>query len=398
MISVSEAKERLLKAIPMPLPVQLPLADATGYVLAKDIYSPLDMPSFPQSSMDGYALQFDSLRQGVPLAISHTIQAGASELPALRPGEAMRIFTGAPIPAGADTVVMQEKVRVQGSTIIIEDPQLQQGANVRPKASQTAKGELAAQAGTLLRPGSIGFLAGLGIAEVKVFAAPKVGIIVTGKELVKPGESLKMGQVYESNATTLRAALAEAGIQPQLVQMVDDEEKLIYATIAEGLSSCNLLLITGGISVGDYDFVHQALQQAGVDAVFYKIKQKPGKPIYCGRKGNTLVFGLPGNPASVLSCFYQYLVPAIRQMKGIAPALGQKVYRALSADFNKQPGLTQFMKAKLEGDSVALLHSQESYKMNAFVESDCLVQLDEERSSFAKGEQVRVYPLNQLWI
>lgn len=398
MISVAEAKKLLLDNIPPPIPVLLPLTEAAGYILAEELHSPIDMPPFAQSAMDGYALHYESLREGVPLPVTHTIQAGAAELPVLKPDETMRIFTGAPLPQGADTVVMQEKVEVQANSILVKDASLELGNNVRPIASQTAKGALAARAGMRLGPGSIGFLASLGIAAVKVYAAPATGIIVTGKELVKPGEPLLMGQVYESNSVTLRAALSEAGISPVLLRQVDDKAKLVYEAIAEGLASCQLLLITGGISVGDYDFVHQALQKAGVETIFYKIKQKPGKPIYCGRRGNTLVFGLPGNPASVLSCFYQYVVPAIRQMKGMDPAVSREVYKTLTTDFIKKPGLTHFMKARYEGDVVSILHAQESYKMDAFVESNCLVELDEDKSEFKKGERVQVYPLNQLWL
>lgn len=397
MISVAEAKQRLLQNIPAPLIAELPIAEAAGYVLAEAIYSPLDMPAFPQSAMDGYAFAYASVQEGVPLLVSHVIQAGSSQLPVVKPGEAVRIFTGAPVPAGADTVVMQEKVAVEGNKIVVLDADLKRGANVRPKASQTAKGELAASAGTRLSAGALGFLASLGLANVKVYAAPKVGILLTGKELVKPGEPLQMGKVYESNSVTLRAALSGAGISPQLVRHVDDEEALIAAAVEEGLSSCNLLLITGGISVGDYDFVHKALQQADVTPIFYKVKQRPGKPIYCGRRGDTLVFGLPGNPASVLSCFYQYVVPAVRQMKGLSWGTENQVMKSLSADFTKKAGLTFFMKAKMEKEQVTILQAQESYKMNAFVESNCMVELAEEAQELQQGTQVRVYPFNQLW-
>ncbi len=398
MISVTEARKLLLEHIPAPATILLPLTQASGYVLAEDISSPLDMPSFPQSAMDGYALHYGSWQSGKALPVTHIIQAGATELPTLQPGEAMRIFTGAPVPPGADTVIMQEKVEVQGNTILLNDPGLQQGTNVRPVASQTAKGDLAAKTGTRLSPGSIGLLASLGIKEVKVYAAPLTGIIVTGKELVAPGQPLQLGQVYESNSVTLRAALAEGGITPALVKHVDDEPELIHNSIVQALESCNLLLITGGISVGDYDFVQGALQKAGVEPVFYKIKQKPGKPLYLGKKGDTLVFALPGNPASVLSCFYQYVIPAIRQLKGLSPYSASASYKTLAADFSKKGILTHFVKGRCNADTVSILHSQESYKMNAFVESNCLVELPEEQSEFKAGEQVQVHMLNSLWL
>jgi molybdopterin molybdotransferase len=357
----------------------------------------MDMPPFAQSAMDGYAFRYESLEPGVPKPVSYAVQAGMAELSRLRPGEAARIFTGAPVPEGADTVVMQEKTERTGDLVLIRDPALRQGANVRPAASQTQKGELAARAGTRLGPGAAGFLAGLGIAAAEVFANPETGIIITGKELVPPGQPLQMGQVYESNSVSLRVALAGAGIVPEMITQADDEAGLVYAAIEEGLACCRLLLITGGISVGDYDFVHEGLKKAGVQTIFYKVRQKPGKPLYCGRRGDTLVFGLPGNPGSVLSCFYQYVVPAIRQMKGMDPEPERKICLKLSDDFSKKPGLTHFLKGRTEGDQVVILHAQESYKLNAFVESDCVVRLEEEMSEFRRGDLVRVYPLNRLW-
>ncbi|EMR03669.1 molybdopterin molybdotransferase MoeA [Cesiribacter andamanensis] len=342
MISVAEAKHLLLANTPPPQPVQLSLAEAGGYVLAEALYSPIDMPPFAQSAMDGYALNFGQLEADAVLRVRHSVQAGAAELPRLAAGEAIRIFTGAPVPPGADTVVMQEKVELVEGGIRLLDPELKAGANVRSPASQTQKGALAAPAGTRLNPGSIGFLAGLGLSEASVFAAPATGLLITGKELVAPGTPLQMGQVYESNSASLRAVLAEGGITPVLLRQVEDEAEATYAAIQEGLAGCRLLLITGGISVGDYDFVYAALQQAGVETLFYKVKQRPGKPLYCGRKGDTLVFGLPGNPASVLSCFYQYVVPAIRQMKGLAAEATPPFFKTLREDFTKSGDLPSF--------------------------------------------------------
>ncbi len=398
MVSVEEAKKLLLENTPAPVPVSLPLSDAIGLVLAEDVFAPLDIPPFHQSGMDGYALAFEYLQEGSALRVSHTIQAGTAELPTLQPGQAMRIFTGAPLPQGADTVVMQEKVEVRGAEIFVLDKELQQGSNIRPMGSQTARGTLAAPAGTRLGPGTIGFLAGLGYAEVKVFAAPAVCLVVTGKELVQPGLPLMPGQVYESNSLSLQAALAEALLMPPLLTRVDDEPVQILNAITQGLHSCNLLLITGGISVGDYDFVYEALQKAGAETLFYKIRQKPGKPLYCGRKDTTLVFGLPGNPASVLCCFYQYVVPAIRLMKGMRAAPAPELQLPLAADYYKKAGLTHFMRGKIRGKAVELLQAQESYKMNAYLESDCLIELDEEKTNFSKGEIVRVHPFYQLWL
>ncbi|WP_017730924.1 molybdopterin molybdotransferase MoeA [Nafulsella turpanensis] len=393
MIPVDEAKKLLSKHIPAPCPVVLPLEEAVNHVLASDIEAPMEVPSFDNSAMDGYAFAFADFQTEKPLKISYTIQAGDTRLPVLKRGEAARIFTGAPIPEGADSVVMQEKTEVNNQLLQVLDNGLKKGGNVRRKGTQTAMGEKVLKAGTRLKAGMIGLLASLGLKEVSVYTAPKIAVIVSGKELVKPGNPLQPGQIYESNSFALQAALAEMGIKSPLLSSIDDEAEETFNAIAQYLEKCELLLITGGISVGDYDYVHQALERAGVEKIFYKVKQKPGKPLYCGRKRNTLVFGLPGNPGAVLSCFYQYVKPAIRQMKGMKNTFEAEGLLKLSANVQKRQGLTHFMKGKMEGEEVTVLQGQESYKLNAFAESDCLVELEEGKEHFAKGEMVKVYPL-----
>lgn len=394
MISVEEAKRLLIENIPKPHSIYIPLEKASQCILAEDVSSPMDVPSFDNSAMDGYAFDFGSYQQGMPFALTYIIQAGDTYLPVLKPGEAARIFTGAPLPEGTDTVVMQEKVEVKDNRIIIQDAALKKGSNVRLKASQTAVDDKVLMAGTALKPGIIGLLASMGLAEVKVFAAPRIGVIVTGKELIKPGNKLVFGQIYESNSYTLQAALSEMSLSPYLSTSVDDDETKILTTIAEYLRVCDLLLITGGISVGDYDFVQRALEKSGVEKIFYKVKQKPGKPLYCGRKDKTMVFGLPGNPAAVLTCFYEYVKPCIKSMKGMKNSFDNQISLRLSDDVTKREGLTHFMKGKIAKEEVIVLHSQESYKMDSFVESDCLIQLEEERHTYKRGEKVKVHPID----
>lgn len=393
MIAVEEVRKLLADHIPPPIPVVLPLQEAVNLVLAADVVSPMDVPSFDNSAMDGYAFAFSSYQEGVPLKISHSIQAGDPALPVLKAGEAARIFTGAPIPTGADTVVMQEKTEVNHQFLQVLDDGLKKGGNVRLRGTQTAAGDKVLKAGTRLKAGMIGLLASLGLHEVSVYAPPRIGIMVSGKELVKPGNPLQSGQIYESNSYALQAALADMALQPRLMTTVDDEEEEIFSTISDFLIQCEVLIITGGISVGDYDFVQQALERAGVEKILYKVKQKPGKPLYCGRKGGTMVFALPGNPGAVLSCFYQYVKPSIRQMKGLKNTFEHEQILRLSAEVQKRQGLTYFMKGKRDGEEVEVLQGQESYKLNAFAESDCLVELEEGKEIFRKGEMVKVYPL-----
>jgi len=393
MISVAEAKKRIAEHAALLPAVELPLVEAGGMVLAEDIRSEIDMPPFHQSAMDGYAIRFDDLATGLPLRVAGAIPAGAYPSLPLNSGEAWRIFTGAPVPEGADTVVMQELVVAEGAHIRVEDPLLQHGGNVRPRASQTQKGEIAMPAGARLTPGAAGFLASLGVEKVRVRAKPRIALLITGNELAPPGSPLQPGQVYESNSVTLRAALQELRIEPALVFRSDDDENRITEYVRNALNTCDVVLVTGGISVGDHDFVKKALDGCGVETVFYKVKQRPGKPLFFGKKGRVLLFALPGNPASVLSCFYQYVAPALRQMTGGATPALQVQTRALAKDFTKKAGLTFFLKGRLDGEAVVPLHAQESYRMNSFAEADCLIELEEDRTEYRAGEVVAVHIL-----
>lgn len=393
MISVSEAKKHIAGNTHLLPAVALPLAKAAGMVLAEGIISDLDVPPFDQSAMDGYAIRFDDLAVGQPLRVIGVVPAGAPPAQGPEAGEAMRIFTGAPVPSGADTVVMQEKVIVDGKQIRIEDSQLQRGDNVRPRASQTRKGDIALSAGAVLTPGAIGFLAGLGVETVHVWAKPRICLLITGTELAPPGSPLQPGQVYESNSFALTAALREMHIEPTLVFRSNDDENQITAFLKTAIQSCDMLIATGGISVGDHDLVKKAMENCAVETVFYKVKQKPGKPLYLGKKDKVLLFGLPGNPASVLTCFYEYVVPAIQNMTGKTVPTPGRLTKVLAEDFAKKEGLTYFLKGKLDGDLVVPLHAQESYRMNSFADADCLIVLEENKTRYRKGEIVEVHLL-----
>ncbi len=392
MISVKDAKELVQQNAKTLSPVALPLIEAAGLVLAEDIYSNFDIPAFRQSAMDGYAFRFDNWTNNFTLLIEDEIPAGRTDEVALSINKAMRIFTGAPLPSGADTVVMQEKTEVTGTTLKITDEQLQRGANVRPIGSEILKGTLGLAKGSKLTPGAIGFLATIGKDKVAVYPAPKVSIIVTGKELQQPGTSLQHGQVYECNSYMLHAALQQLQIKVVLIEHADDELSVLQQMIAKHLLIADVLLITGGVSVGDYDFVTPALKQYGVEQVFYKIKQKPGKPLYFGKKENRLVFGLPGNPSSVLTCYYEYVVPALELMMQRANFI-IKHHLPLTAHYYKKTGLTHFLKGYCAKNSVAILAGQESYKLQSFAKANCIVCLPEERDEFKQGELVEVHLL-----
>ena len=301
MITVDEAKKIIQDNVEVMSSTKIALADAAGYVLTEDVYSKIDFPPFNQSNVDGYAIAFKDASER--LKINGESAAGNNENILLQPKHAMRIFTGAPVPENADTVVMQEKVVVKNKELIIDDEQLKAGLNFRQKGKDIRKNDLALHKNEYLSAGAIGFLTALGLTEVSVYKKPSISIIITGNELQQPGEELKYGQVYEANSFMLKAALQQLHFNEVEVVYADDNLERLTSILNDALNKNDIILLCGGISVGDYDFVLQASEYCGVEKLFHKVKQRPGKPLYFGKKQNKLVFGLPGNPSSVLDLF-----------------------------------------------------------------------------------------------
>jgi len=390
MISVSEAKEIIQRNVSALEAVQLPLSSASGLTLAHDVYATVDIPSFPQSSMDGYAFSFNAWNGKNELMIEGEIAAGSAPSFELGANKAARIFTGAAVPSGADTVVMQEKTRTQNGKLIIEDEKLQRGINVRPQGSETKAGTLALTKDSTLSPGAIGFLANIGTNSVFVYPNPSITIIITGNELQQPGNKLHYGQVFDANSFSLTAALSFWNITDVKVEHVQDDPRKLTELLLQSLESSDVVLLTGGVSVGDYDFVSQAAAACGVEKLFHKIKQRPGKPLFFGKKEKKLVFGLPGNPSSVLTCFYIYVAPVLERLS--KRALGFRTLETrLAKGYKKDAGLTHFLKGKFDGSAATPLDAQESYKMHSFAEANCLIQLDEDVTEVAEGGSVLIH-------
>ena len=394
MVSVEQAYNIIRENIQPLAAIPIKLEEAAGYVLDTDIFSPVNVPGFLQSSMDGYAFAYTSGYQDSPLQISGMLQAGSSELMEVTVGKAVRIFTGAPLPQGADTVVMQEKTILQNHSITITDSNLIPGVNVRQVGADILKDSLTLTKGTLLTPATIGILASMGLSEVTVINQPSLHIIVTGNELQAVGKPLTSGQVYESNSPMLVAALQQLGIKRISVEKVSDSLDNITTALQNSIAQSNVTLLVGGISVGDYDFVLEATQRNGVEPLFYKVKQKPGKPLYLGKKGKQVVVALPGNPASALSCFYLYVTRVIDALSGTqnAPLIESAT---IINDYQKPAGFTHFLKGyyNRKQKQVHLLTGQESYKMHSFAQANCFVELGETITEVKKGEIVEIH----LW-
>jgi molybdopterin molybdotransferase len=392
MISVTEAKEIINNNTIALAAVRSMLDQADGKVLAEDVYAIADIPAFPQSSMDGYAFSFEGWKKHKKIKIVGEVVAGSNENITLDSGNAVRIFTGAAVPTGADTVIMQEKTKIHNEELIIEDESLQPGTSVRPRGSEIKAGALALRKGSTLSPAAIGFLAGIGTVEVKVYPNPSISIIITGNELQQPGRPLEHGQVYESNSFALKAVLKQLQIENVQISYAIDKPEIVTSSLQKALQQSDVVLLTGGISVGDYDFVLQAATECSVEKLFHKVKQRPGKPLYFGKKNDKFVFGLPGNPSSVLTCFYQYVIPAIEKLSNKKPLL--KIIQApLSKPFQKTALLTHFLKGIYDGKVVTPLEAQESYRLSSFATANCLIQIDEEITACNEGEFVAVYLL-----
>ncbi|MDU8885075.1 molybdopterin molybdotransferase MoeA [Yeosuana sp. MJ-SS3] len=368
------------------------LVHSLGHVLSEDVFSPINMPPFSQSAMDGYAI---NLHESKVYNVIGEVKAGDQHQLKLKEGEAIRIFTGSPVPESANAIVIQEKVMVNNKTIKIEEV-IDLGANIRNIGEQVKNGDIALKKGTKLSPASVGFLISLGITEVKVYCKPNIAIVVTGNELIDAGQQLTHGKIYESNSNMLKTALEKFGYSKITIHKVDDNFNTTYNKLNEVINKNDMVLVSGGISVGDYDFVGDALQKLDVEQLFYKVNQKPGKPLFFGKKDKTTVFALPGNPAASLTCFYIYVLTALQIMSGHLEFSLNKVEAFSVSNFKKTGDRAQFLKAIYKNGIVEILESQNSSMLHTFAISNALVYLPEDQNEIKIKDKVEtiLLPLN----
>ena len=387
MISVQDAFTVLQNNLTTPLQVDCPLAQARNHILSQDVYSPINMPPFRQSAMDGYAL---CLFDGLDYEIIGEIKAGDSHCIKLLPGQAIKIFTGAAVPDSAQAVIQIEKVTEKDGRLHLMEP-VKSKTNVRPVGEQISVGDLALEKGILLNAAAIGFLAGLGLTSAKVYKKSRVGIVVTGNELVKPGVSLEYGKVYESNGIMLESALRDAYFENIGLYEVNDDLENTKNTLEKALSANDVVVVSGGISVGDYDFVARALNELKVEILFYKVNQKPGKPLYAGKLKDKIVFALPGNPAACLTCFYVYVLPTLSILSGKAANYNQSKPISIGHDYSVRNTRSQFLKANIVDDQASVLSHQASSMLNSFSVSNGLIFVPDGTYELKKGDKVEVY-------
>jgi molybdopterin molybdotransferase len=356
LLSVAEAQEIVRQHVRPLTPEPTALTSSVlGQVLAADVLSDLDMPPYHKSMMDGYAVRCEDLPSGKGrLQIIEEITAGRTPSKTLQKGQASRIMTGAPIPAGCDAVVVVEKTSLDGEGwVSIADRPPHSGQNILPRGAEMHKGDAVVKAGTILRPKEFGVLATVGKTSVLMHPPPRVAVLSTGDELVEPEEKPEGGQIRNSNGAMLVALVRHAGGEPRYLGIGRDEVARLKPLVCDGLKS-HVLLLSGGVSAGKLDLVPGVLREAGVAAHFHKVEMKPGKPVFFGtavRLGGgapTLVFGLPGNPVSVLVCFELFVRPVLRRLRGCLDVGPHFVSARLSEAFTYRTDRPTYHPARLE--------------------------------------------------
>lgn len=398
MLSYEEALERIVKATPSPRAANVRLTAALGLVLPRPVVTRLDLPRFDNSAVDGYAVRSSDAREGtspVALRVVGQSSAGRPYRAPVRENQAVRIFTGATVPRGADAVVMQEHVERRDHRLIVQRwPK--PGQNIRRCAEVLRRGAQVLAQGTPLRPQEIGLLSALGRDTVRVYQQPTVAILVTGDELKPPGTRLKPGQIYESNGALLVALVQQAGAKAVHLGLVRDALSPLMRKIRSGLAY-DLLIISGGVSVGEKDYVRRATHGCRVQEIFWRVNMKPGMPLFFGKRRRTLVFGLPGNPVSVFVTFEEFVKPALYRLMGRAWRDGYTDRAGLAADLAVSTARrTHFIRVRCSSKDGRLLarpmDGQGSHHLHSLAQADGWIRMNAEESPWSAGTPVLVKP------
>lgn len=361
--------------------VRLPIRSALGRVLAEDVISPVDVPAHINSAMDGWALSFADLN-GDGETTLHEVGSSFAGVPfkgTLKAGECVRIFTGGVVPAGTDTVVMQERAKAEGKQITFA-PGQKKGQNIRFAGEDLKQGAIALAQGRIVRPAELGLLASLGIGDVNVYRKLRVAFFSTGDELVSIGKPLAEGQIYDSNRYTLFGMLEKLGCEVLDMGVVRDDPALLEKAFRDAAANADVVITSGGVSVGEADFVKQLMDKLG-EVVFWKIAMKPGRPLAYGKIAGAHFFGLPGNPVSVMVTFYQFVRDALLALQGVSPVPPQPMLKAVcTSPIKKAPGRTEFQRGILTPGadgvwSVRVTGEQGSGILKSMSDANCFIVL-----------------------
>jgi molybdopterin molybdotransferase len=393
LISVDEAQRIVLERAKRLDSERVPIERAAARVLAEPVAALVDLPPFPSSAMDGYALRSaDTADPSTRLPIVARIAAGSPTDRALAPGEAMAISTGGAVPEGADAVVPLELVEESDEAIGVPEP-VAQGANVRERAGDVSAGDIVLEPGARLGPAQVAALAAAGVSEVQCSKRPRVGILVTGSELRQPGEPLGAGEIYESNGLLLATALQLAGAVPAQLGVVADDADEHERAMERALLGFDMLVTSGGASVGPHDLVRATQAKLRVEELFWGVSVKPGKPVAFGVRRDHLVFNLPGNPVSVLVTFELFVRPAVNVLLGVPDPLPEYRRAILASTVKRNPHRDEYVRAtrRREGDTVMVdpLPGRESHMIASAARADALVAVEAGDGELAAGEEIR---------
>lgn len=398
LISVEEAQRRIVERAKRLESERVPIDRAFGRILAEPATATVDLPPFPSAAVDGFAVRAaDTVAAPVTLTLVGTASAGRPSDVVLEAGRAIAVSTGSVVPEGADAVVPVEMTARGNDAVEIRSP-VAEGANVRPRAGDVAAGATLLQAGTRLAAAHVGALAAAGVTEVRCTKRPRVGILVTGSELRRPGETLGPGEIYESNGLMLAAQLANAGAVPAQLGVVPDEEDEHRRAMERALLGFDMLVTSGGASVGPHDLVRRVQAGLRVEEVFWGVAMKPGKPVAFGVRRDHLVFNLPGNPVSALVCFEVLVRTAVNALLGVADPTPRFSGGVLGAETPSIPERETFVRARTEaaaGEVVLFpVAGQDSHMIAAAAQADALVAIPRGEAKLPAGSRVRFLPLS----
>jgi len=397
---VQKAREVIARFLsPVTATERIGVRAALGRVLAEDVISPLDVPAHDNSAMDGYAVRFADLKGDgeVTLKMTGTSFAGVPFKGSVKAGECVRIMTGGVVPAGADAIVMQEHVKVAKDQIAIGGGH-KKGQNLRKAGEDLATGQVALKRGVALRPADVGLISSLGIGEVTVYRKLRVAFFSTGDELVSIGSQPKEGQIFDSNRYTIHGMLTRMGCEVLDMGVVRDDPALLEKAFSEAAGSADVVITSGGVSVGEADFVKDLLGKLG-EVVFWKIAMKPGRPLAYGKIGGAHFFGLPGNPVSVMVTYYQFVRDALLKLSGLDPVPVVPTFKVpCTSALKKAPGRTEFQRGILSQDatgnwSVRVTGEQGSGILRSMSEANCFIILSTDQGNVAPGNLVDVQVL-----
>jgi len=395
-LSAAEARQRMVaEVIPIAGREFLPVRSALGRILAADIVAPHDVPAHDNSAMDGYAVRFDTLPAAgeARLVVVGTAFAGNAFSGIVGKGQAVRIMTGAVLPAGADTVVVQEVARSEGNEVIVP-PGQRKGQNTRRAGEDLARGTVALAAGKRVGPAELGLIASLGVAEVEVRRRLRVAFFSTGDELASLGKPLAPGEIYDSNRYTLHGLLTHLGADIIDMGVVADQPQALEAALSEASQVADAIITTGGVSVGEADFVREILGQLG-EVKFWKLNIKPGRPMAFGKVGKAWLFGLPGNPVAVMVSYTQFALDALLRLSGLDPLPQRPLLTVAAANaIRKQPGRREYLRGTVVAVDgcwqVKTAGNQGSGVLRSMSEANCFVVLPEACAGVQPGDQVAV--------